>query len=783
MSAQVTEETSGLRTTRPGALRVRIIRSAGLLAAFAVSLIAALAPGVAGAHGAAAQSQAAAEPAPATCLIHSLPSFVAQGELLQTATVADVVEVECNPFMYGTGSKVTITASQLYSRCGSEVTWYVPNPFREESGRAIELTLDADGNATVALIAGPKCQAGESLISAHMDEAPFESFTTSFTVLPPNDTPMGVTALPSSQVEDSESSAVATVVEAEFPGAAEARVRLASEELYRRCQVPPHLRWVQESREIVEGAPELAGPSALQLDNNGNGFALLIGDSSCVPGSSLIEADLEEKPFTTLTTQFTVLPPQPTEEPAFSIEKRQEIAGSGGGFTTSPLTGAVGQTVDYQVTVTNTANVDETFSGFTDANCDAGTIGGGPGSSPLAPGESTVYTCRHVLTQAGTYTNEATVTGNSAGGRPLQKTSNHVEVLVLESAFKVEKRQLIAGSGEQFTSAKLTGAIGQTVDYEIIVTNTGGTALTFSTFADPRCDPGTIAGGPGAGSVAPGSSTTYTCSHVLASEGAYVNVATVTGAPPGGGPLTHESPPVEVEVHAAPAPAMTIEKLQQIAGSSTGFTTSTLSGKVGATINYEIVVHNTGNVPLTLSGFADGRCDAGTIAGGPGGSPVAPGASATYTCSHVITTEDAVTNIASVTGTPPGEAPISVTSHEVVVNVGKGEVLPFIAKCSVAAPVLRGATGPETGVFTVRVSSNGVKQVTFYLDGHKLTTMHQKQAKKGTFSIKIDARKLSYGAHRISMKTAMISTACAQSASSRVFVRPFAARVAPRFTG
>ena len=263
MRTQVTEETPG-PTTMDAARRARGIRTAGLLAALATGLIAALTPGVAGGHGAAAQSQPAAEPSPATCLIHSLPSFTAQGEFHLTATVADVVEVECNPFTYGTGSKVTITASQLYSRCNGEVTWYVPNPFRQESGRGIELTLDADGNATVALIAGPKCQAGESLISAHMDEAPFETFTTSFTVLPPNDTPLGLTALPESQVEDSESSAIATVVEAEFPGAAEARVRLASEELYRRCQVPPHLRWVQESREIVEGTPELTGSSALR---------------------------------------------------------------------------------------------------------------------------------------------------------------------------------------------------------------------------------------------------------------------------------------------------------------------------------------------------------------------------------------------------------------------------------------------------------------------------------------------------------------------------------------
>jgi hypothetical protein len=262
--------------------------------------------GTASAHG----SATAQGTEGSTCAVHSLPSFVAQGEFSQQATAADVIEVECNPFLYGTGSKVTVIASQLYSRCNSDIAWYIPNPYSETYGRSVELTLDADGNATVALIAGPKCQAGESLVSVHMDEGEFNSYTTSFTVLPPNDTPLGVTALPAHQVEDAESSAVATIIETEFPGAAESYVRVGSEELYRRCGVSPHLHWITESRGSYSG-PELT--HTLQLDNNGNGFVIAIGDASCSPGKSLIEADLEEKPFTTVTTNFTVESPKPTE--------------------------------------------------------------------------------------------------------------------------------------------------------------------------------------------------------------------------------------------------------------------------------------------------------------------------------------------------------------------------------------------------------------------------------------------------------------------------------------
>jgi hypothetical protein len=122
--------------------------------------------------------------------------------------------------------------------------------------------------------------------------------------------------------------------------------------------------------------------------------------------------------------------------PGFSIEKRQEIAGSGKGFTTMELSGKLGQTVDYQIIVTNTGNVPLTFSEFTDEKCDAGTIAGGPGPNPVAPGKSTTYTCSHVLTEedhtAGSYTNSATDTATppAGDGAPFTQTSNTVVVAV-----------------------------------------------------------------------------------------------------------------------------------------------------------------------------------------------------------------------------------------------------------------------------------------------------------------------------------------------------------------
>lgn len=135
-----------------------------------------------------------------------------------------------------------------------------------------------------------------------------------------------------------------------------------------------------------------------------------------------------------------------------------------------------------------------------------------------------------------------------------------------------------------------------------------------------------------------------------------------------------------------PAPSFTIEKLQRFASGGGDFTTAPLTATLHQTVEYEIVVRNTGNVPLVLSNFSDPRCDRGTLSGGQGETPLAPGPvpsmgdSTTYTCKHEVTSASAYDNYASVTATPPtGDGlPLSNTSNTVVVS----------------APVCRGSGGP-----------------------------------------------------------------------------------------
>lgn len=102
-------------------------------------------------------------------------------------------------------------------------------------------------------------------------------------------------------------------------------------------------------------------------------------------------------------------------------------------------------------------------------------------------------------------------------------------------AFTIQKLQAIAGSGQPLTTGTLTGQVGQTVDYQIQVTNTGNTPLTFSEFQDAHCDPGSIAGGAGVTPIEPLGVITYMCTHTLKpadeAAGFFSNTATITGTP------------------------------------------------------------------------------------------------------------------------------------------------------------------------------------------------------------------------------------------------------------
>ena len=107
---------------------------------------------------------------------------------------------------------------------------------------------------------------------------------------------------------------MATIVQVEFPPVfAEEYVNVDFAQLYSRCHKYANHTEVITMSEKGYPHTETGGESEqLKLDNDGNAFVILIGNSSCASGTSLIEASLENAPYTTYTTNFTIEPPQPT---------------------------------------------------------------------------------------------------------------------------------------------------------------------------------------------------------------------------------------------------------------------------------------------------------------------------------------------------------------------------------------------------------------------------------------------------------------------------------------
>jgi len=253
---------------------------------------------------------------PETCVVHTLPGqFMDQGEFGTASSIADIIEVECEP-VYAE-KYVRISANELYSRCDKSLYWRTPyapyETVKYGTGPSFSVELDNDGNATAIVLGGPSCAAGESLVAAHLESAPYTTVTTAFTVLPPRPTPPGVFASPSNKVEGETASDVATIVQVEFPPVfAEEPVNVNASQLYSRCKRSPHTEWVVMGSEGPRESENNGEETTVWLDNDGNAFVVLIGNSSCASGDSMIEASLENAPYTTYTTDFTVEPPQPS---------------------------------------------------------------------------------------------------------------------------------------------------------------------------------------------------------------------------------------------------------------------------------------------------------------------------------------------------------------------------------------------------------------------------------------------------------------------------------------
>nr|WP_243848733.1 DUF11 domain-containing protein [Lysinibacter cavernae] len=299
------------------------------------------------------------------------------------------------------------------------------------------------------------------------------------------------------------------------------------------------------------------------------------------------------------------------------------------------------------------------------------------------------YTLTHLSgLEGGYFANNATFrTAPSALG----VVSNTVTTRMVSEVPEVPSIALVKSAsapanGEQF-------AVGETVNYQFVATNDGDVPLT-----DVTVDESSFVNGAGDqlalstpitlsdptdfdGTLAPGESVTFGATYVVTQAdadagGQLTNVATTSGNPPTGSPVSDDS---DVSVNMGdPAPALSLAKTVTNVPVGGSFA-------VGDTVNYAFTVRNVGNMPLNgvavneksftnEAGQQLSLTSGPTAADGFSGS-LAPGEQTVFTGTYVVTAADRGGNLSN-TAVASGE---TVSGDSVV------------AESSVLAPVVAGA--------------------------------------------------------------------------------------------
>jgi len=379
---------------------------------------------------------------------------------------------------------------------------------------------------------------------------------------------------------------------------------------------------------------EMPEGATLNADNTVSIATLAVGDEVVLTATyTVTQADVDaQKTITNVATATAtdptdepVDPDEPTPVPVDPEEKDPHVATVKEVTSTGTAEGGkykAGETVTYEITVTNDGNVTLTEVKVEDtlSNGSKVTFGEMPEGATLNAdnsvtiakmevGDEVVLTATYTVTQADvdaqqTITNVATATATDPTDEPVnpdEPTPVPVDPEEKDPKSKTTKTVTSTGTGENGTYKA-----GETVTYEITVTNTGNVTLNDVKVED------TLSNGQGvtfdelpAGAAASGTTVTiptlavgetvtikasYTVTQAdVDAQETITNAVTTTA---GDDELTPDDPtPVPVDPEAKDPKSKTTKTV-----TSTG----SVEGKykVGDVVRYEITVANTGNVTL-----------------------------------------------------------------------------------------------------------------------------------------------------------------------------------------
>jgi uncharacterized repeat protein (TIGR01451 family) len=346
--------------------------------------------------------------------------------------------------------------------------------------------------------------------------------------------------------------------------------------------------------------------------------------------------DAESSPVSSNNSQVTV----PSLAPAaITIVKTA---------TPSATPTVLGDTIIWTFLVTNTGS-SQALNSITIDDPIAGPVT--CPSSTLIPGasETCVANIPHVVTQQdvdnAVVNNTATVHANDPSNNPITPTSSSTSTPIDPSAaISIVK----TATPHQATPGKT--ALGDTISFTYLVTNTGTLTLTNVSVNDPTGGATTCP----VTTLAPNASTTcsatspHTVTQSDVDAGNVTDVATAQGTPPSGPPIT--SSPSTVVTPVSQTNSITIVKTATPHQATPGKTV------LGDTITYSFLVTDSGTTTLKAISVSDPSagsvtCPLATLA--PGGSETCT-ANTAHTVTAADVTAGVVNNVATAAGTPPG---------------------------------------------------------------------------------------------------------------------------------
>jgi uncharacterized repeat protein (TIGR01451 family) len=371
-----------------------------------------------------------------------------------------------------------------------------------------------------------------------------------------------------------------------------------------------------------------------------------------------------------------------------------------------------GDTISYTFTLANMGNVSLSGVSVTDPLPGLSTLsaptGDGGTANVLDAGESWTYTATLTLAQAdidaGQVQNQATAKATPPIGAAITDLSDNILPATNPAlqrptlvTLPQQKGITLLKSVSSITDVNGNGLLelGDTINYQFTVTNTGTVTLAPVTVSDSNATvSGTIA------ALAPGTtdSTTITATHVVTAIDVtarkVTNQATASGKPPTGPNVTDKSDPSNPAGNAKTVTKVSEVKISLVKAFA-GFTDVNSNGAVdeGDLINYTFSVVNTGTEPLTTinltdplpgisaitfdSGDANANnaidADDATTSGNERESWIYK---ASYTINAADITASKVTNQATVSATGPGGTVVSDLSDPTSLASNRTTVTP-----------------------------------------------------------------------------------------------------------